>query len=43
MENFTEKEINLMVTLLTRFLMKESATFEEFKTAQSIIEKLSEN
>ena len=43
MEKLTKEEINLIITLLTRFLTKEIGTYEEFIMADNIIKKLSEN
>lgn len=43
MEKLTKEEINLIITLLTRFLTKEIGKYEEFIMADNIIKKLSEN
>ena len=43
MKELTKEEINLIITLLTRFLTKETGKYEEFIMADGIIRKLSEN
>ena len=42
-KKLTKEEINLIITLLTRFLTKETGKYEEFIMADNIIRKLSEN
>ena len=41
-KKLTKEEINLIITLLTRFLTKETGKYEEFIMADNIIRKLSE-
>lgn len=43
MEKLTKEEINFIITLVTRFIMKETATAKEFVIAERIVKKLSEN
>jgi hypothetical protein len=43
MEKLTKEEINLIITLLTRFLTKGTGRYEEFIMTDNIIRKLSEN
>ena len=43
MKTLTKEEINLIITILTNFLMNKEGKYEEFKLIETIIEKLSEN
>lgn len=36
----TKEEKNMIVTILTRFLMKETATYKEFEQIKKIVNKL---